>query len=168
MGASPKPCVPMPRGIEQSTVFPGQVEVMEGAKRIIPSRIWPQVFDDVLIDLGKPLYLFEDLALGIEKAGLGFPDGKIGTFGFLPAVACGQSTGQNVEATPDAVDDSPHFRVDHRVEGFDIRQAVEFLAGVRIGINSHGIGMALLPFDDPLYQRWELGYGPIDSGLSIQ
>ena len=56
--------------IEQTTVFSGEVQIMEGAKKFVPSRIWPQTFDDDLIDLGKPLYLFQDLALGVQEVGL--------------------------------------------------------------------------------------------------
>ena len=67
---------------------------MEGAEKFVPSRIWPQTFDDDLIDLGKPLYLFQDLALGVQEVGLCPPNREIGVSQFREAVACGERTGE--------------------------------------------------------------------------
>jgi len=154
-------------GVEQATMFPGEIETMEGAKQVIPSGIWPEVFDDILIDLGKPLYLFQDATPGVQKVSFGFPNGKVSTCGFSKAAALGQGTSKQIETAANAVDDDPRLSIDKRVERLKISGAVDFFAGLRIGINSHGIGFVTLPFNDAFLQHWELGYGPIDGGLCI-
>ena len=71
-------------------MFPDQIQLMEEAKQVIPSRIWPQVFDDVLVDLGKPLYVFMGTALRVEKLRVAYPNGEMRTSRLGVAVACGE------------------------------------------------------------------------------
>lgn len=153
-------------GIKEAAVFPGSIEVVEGEKQIIPSWVWPEVFDDVLVDLGKPLYLFEGSGIGISSELLkALPEGEVGGFGIREAVALGQ--GQQIEAASDTVNDGPCFRIDNGVNRLDISKAVELFTGLRIGINAHGIGFISFPRDNTLLQDWDLGYGPIDSSFSV-
>jgi hypothetical protein len=140
---------------------------MEAAQRIIPSRIWPEIFDDNLIGLRKPLYLFQDATRGVSEVDLSFPNGEISTFGFWEAVACGQGAGQQVETTANTMNDGASLSVDDSVERFDISKAIKLFSGLRIGINQHGIGFVSFPGDKALRKIITLGYGPIDSGLSV-
>jgi hypothetical protein len=152
---------------EQSAVFSGEVQIMEAAQRVIPSRIWPEIFDDNLIDLGKPLYLFQDETLGVSEVDWSFPDGEISTFGFREAVACCHGAGQQVETAANAMNDGASLSVYDRVKRLDIAKAVKLFAGLRIGINHQGIGFVSFPGDKTLRKLIALGYGPIDSGLSV-
>jgi hypothetical protein len=140
---------------------------VEGAKQIVPSRIWRQTFDDCLIGLAKPLYVFEWPAFRVVELGLTFPDRKMSASGFGMALACGESAGQHVEAAADAMDDGARLGADERIDRLDIDQAVQLFSGLRIEIDQHGIVSALPPPDDSLLQGWQLGYGPIDSSLSV-
>ena len=79
-------------------MFPGQVQLMEGAKQVIPSRIWPQVFDDSLMDLGKPAYVFEWAASRIVEVGSCLPDREVSGSGFGMAVACGEGANEEIKA----------------------------------------------------------------------
>lgn len=155
--------------VQHSAVFPGQVESMEGAKQVIPSRIRAAIFDDrAFIDIAKPLYLFEDMAFGLGKIAGCIGHRKVGTSGFWEPVSGGESTSKDIKAAPYAVYDNPCLGVNERIERFDIGQAVNLFSGLRIGIDARGVGVVSLPLDDPFDQNWELGYGPIDSGLSIE
>lgn len=154
-------------GVDQAAVFPGEVQIVEGADKVIPSRVRGEVFDDALVDLGKPLYLFQDFAFGVHEIGFRLPNGEIGTLGFREAVTLGQSTSQQVKAATDAVDDGSGFCIDDRIERLDFREAVQLFAGLRIGISFHGVGRAPTPLNDAFLKHWELGYGPIDSSFSV-
>lgn len=102
-------------GSQKAAVFPGQIEIMEGTKHGIPvcTGIWPEVFDDSLVCLIKPLYLFEDFTGWISPIGSSFPDRKIGTFAISESVACRQDAGQQIEAAPYAVNNNTGLGVDN-------------------------------------------------------
>lgn len=157
-------------GVQESAVFPGQVEIMEGAKQgvAVRSGVWLQRFDNVLTDLGKPLYLFErsGVAVGHELV-LAFPKGKIGAGGIWEAVSGGQRASEQIQAASDAVDDGPCLRVNDGVEGSDITEAIELFSRLRIGIYSDGVGLAAPPSCDTFFQNWELGHGPIDCSFRV-
>lgn len=152
---------------EQSAVFPGEIQLMEGTQAIIPSRVWLQTFDDSLIDLGKPLYVFEGPGLGIVEFGHALPNREMSLPVVREIVSCGERAGENVETASNAVNDHASFGIDYRGNGFDLGEAVELFAGLRIGIDRYGIGFVLSPRDDAFFQHWQLGYGPIDSSFSV-
>ncbi len=153
---------------EKPPVFPGQIEIMECNKCIIPSRVWPQVFEDGLIDQGKPLYLFEDFAGWISPISGTLPDGKICALGTTHAVACGQGAHQQIKTAPDAMNDDPRLRIDNWIEGFDVAQTVKLFSRLRIGIYSDGIEFLSFPGNNTFLQDWDLGYGPVDCSFSIK
>jgi hypothetical protein len=157
------------KGVQETAMFPGQVQIMEGKQQIIPSRIWFQTFDDVLIDLGKPLYLFQNgicLTAGrsIEIL-LGFPDGKSGFGGIREAIAVSQAASENIQAAADAMDDSARLRVDDGIKLPQIGKAIELFSRLRFCVYSDGVGLAVSPLADTFFEDWELGYGPIDSSF---
>lgn len=152
---------------KETAVFPGQIQLVEGAKRIVPSRIWRQTFDNCLVGRAKPLYVFEWSAFRVVELGFAPPDREVGASGFGLAVACGESAGQDVEAAADAVDDDTRFGADDGIDRLDIDKAVQFLSGLRIYIDRYGIALALPPPDDSLLQGWQLGFGPTDSSFSV-
>jgi hypothetical protein len=65
------------------------------------------------------------------------------------------------------MNDSPRLGVDDGVEGFDIGEAVQLFAGLRIGIYSEGIGCVSGPCIESFLQNWDLGYGPINGSFSV-
>ena len=167
----------LPEDIQQPAVFSGDIQIMEGAKSGVAVRswVWPQVFDDCLVDLGKPLYLFQNgvcgtaiglLALRDQEVSLAFPDREVSATGRTP-VAYSQSASQKVETTPYTVDNGADFRVDKRVDWLDIGEPIKLLSWLRIGIYSDGIGFIGAPCEQALLQCWELGYGPLDCSFSV-
>jgi len=86
-------------------------------------------FEDSLIDLSKPLYLFEDFALGVVEVGLGLPDREVSASGLGMAVACGERARKYVEAAADAVNDRTKPPPEEWIEGLDLGEAVALVAG---------------------------------------
>jgi hypothetical protein len=157
-------------GVEETAVFPGQVEIMEGEKHVIPSRIWLQIFDSSLVDIGEPLYLFQSgitpTARRSQKFSLTLPDGKISIGEYGGPVSGRQCACQEIEAAADAVNKGARFRANKRIKGLDLMEAIDFLSGLRFGIYPDGVGFAP-PFDGTFHEDWDLGYGPIDCSFSV-
>ena len=147
-------------GVEKPTMFPGQVHIMESAQEWVASWMWGQIFDDVLVDLSKPLYVFPGATSRIEEVGLILPDGEMSTLGFGGA-------SEDNEAAPDAMNHDPDFRMDERVERFDLSEAVALFRGLRVGLDFHGVWPIPSPNRYAFLERFDLGYGPIDSGFSV-
>jgi len=158
-------------GPEHTAVFPGEVQIMEGAKQIVPSRVWLQVFDDSLVDLTKPLYLFQDgvclPAGGFQEISFGLPNGEEGTLRLGEVVTGRQSTSKKVQTAADAVNDGPRLGLDKGINRFDVREAVELFSRLGIGIYSDGVSLIFLPPDDAFHKRYVLGYGPVNGSLSV-
>ena len=155
--------------VEHSAVFSGQIESMEAAKQVIPSRIRAAIVDDsVFVDITKPLYVFDDMTFGVAEIAGSLGHRKVGACRFWETVSRGQSTRKDIKAAPYAVYDDPCLGVNERIERFSIGEAVKLFSGLRIGIDARGEGFVSLPLDDPFDQNWELGHCPIDRGLSIQ
>jgi hypothetical protein len=156
---------------QKTAMFPGQVELMEGAKQIIPSRIWLQLFDDSLMELGKPLYLFQSgislVASGRVKSLLALPDGEIGIGRIRKPVPGRKGTRKKIQAASDAVHDCPRLRANQGIEGFDLCEAIKLFSGLRLGIYSNGVGLTAPPLEKAFHKHWELGYGPIDCSFSL-
>lgn len=154
--------------VQEAPMFPGQVQLMEGAEQVVPSRIWLQRFDHSLMDIGKPLYLFQrsGVAVGQELL-LACPDWEMGAFGVGMPISSRKGTCQQIKTATDAVEDHAGFGVNKGVEWLDISEAVKLFSGLRVCVYNDGVGLALSPNADTFNKNWELGTGPINCRLSI-
>jgi hypothetical protein len=154
--------------VQEASMFPGQIEIMDGAEHIVPSGIWREIFDGDLIVGGKPLYLFEhSLVLAGSKIVKAFPDGEIGIRGIGKTISGSKCAGEQIETASDAVNYGSSSRVLDGIEGADFRESVKFFAGLRIGVYSDGVWLTEGPNVDAFRQNWDLGFGPIDSSSCI-
>jgi hypothetical protein len=94
-------------------------------------------------------------------------DGEINVFWRRVAVSLGERHSENVQATSDAVNDDAGLGIDDVGYGFHIAEAQKFLGRVQIDIGKDFIRAAVVPSVDLPLQDWEIGYGPIDSGLCV-
>jgi hypothetical protein len=148
-------------------MFPRYVEIVQCKKVIIPPFVRLEVFDDSLIGSRKPLYLFYSLVSGISESGNVFPDGKINVFRSRCAIALGKCDRKNIQTAPDAMKDNASFGVDYGRDEFHIAEANNLLPGLRIQITKESVRGIIEPSVNLRLQDWEIGYGPIDSGLSV-
>lgn len=151
-------------GFEQSAVLSHNVQLMESTQRIIPSRIRLQRFDDRSLALGKPLYTFQS-AQRIERMKVGSKNWEV-CFN-IPrfAIACGKGGSKHIKTAADRVKISTGFNAKLEREKILLLSYNQMVASWRISIFKDYVNISVSPSAQPLFERWELGYGPIDGGL---
>ena len=83
------------------------------------------------------------------------------------AIACGQGSGKQVETGTERVKDCANPSVESERKGLFLNGHHKIVARLRIALFDDAIGMTCLPFSEAFLQKWDLGYGPIDGGLSV-
>jgi hypothetical protein len=154
------------RGGDKACVLSSKINIMQGAEEIISSSIRLEAFDNASIGAGKFLYLFHT-AKRVHKIHDAIADGEINIFHGEMAVALGESRNKNIEARAYGVGDYPGLGGNE--EWGWLRSNVErFCSCVSIYLFAGGMyARAFDPIGNAFLQDWDLGYGPINAGLSV-
>jgi len=150
---------------DQSSMLSRNVQVVNGRKHIIPSIVRLEVFDDDLIGIRKPVYLFVSPVFLCRELPRAAADWKVDVFWRHCAISLGERDGEHIQAAPDAVDNGPDLSVDDQGHRLDISDANELLARLRIQVFQKRMRAFLTPSGHSPAKNWELGFGPINIGL---
>lgn len=158
---------------QQSLVLSNNVELMEGPKKIIPSLVWLQRFDDTSFLGGQGLYKFspfEAFSVGdssSQDAGVA-NDGEVSLVNERLAVAVGESASQNVETATNGVDVCASFDLERDWQRAFLNRHHDIVRGVIWQLFDDHVNVIFEPSIKPLLKNWEIGFGPIDRRLSVE
>jgi hypothetical protein len=147
-------------------VFPLYVEVVESEEQIIPSTVRLQSFDDFKVDVGQPLFSFCHV-LWVGKRINGRIDGEMAIGTRRLSVPYGDGGCEQVKARSGTVDDCANISVGGGGKLPIDLKLKELLAHFRVRLFNEQIGVTLEPGFEFLFEGWELGSGPIDSGIRV-
>jgi len=147
-------------------VLADNVESMEGVKGVIPSFIRFQVFNDIALNGGEGLYEFTPL-IPVGSKGLGINgDWKINVVNIRYAIASGERASENIQAAPNDIDVSSGFDKERQRQWLFFCRYYDIVRRIRWKLFNTHVDVVIEPDIQALFEGWELGYGPIDCGLS--
>lgn len=153
--------------VDQAPVLPLNVQCVEGPQGIIPSVPRLQLLNSRLIRVGQKLYLFTSRVLTREKRALILANGELGIFWTRVAISDSQPVGQQVKGASDAVEDCSRLGVEDCGEFFGDLEPNQFFANLRVIVSYEGVRATLAPGFGMKTEGFELGYGPVNSGLGV-
>jgi len=151
---------------DQPFVLPLNIETVKRPEIGVPSLVWVERFDDSFIGLREPLFIFYPLQW-IDEVVLGPQNRKMRSVVGRYAIATGQRCGKDIEAASERVDDGTSLGVDDERKRNFLARYHHVLAGIRIGLLGGYLYARRMPGQEPSLHGFDLGYGPIDSSLSI-
>jgi hypothetical protein len=152
---------------EQPYMLSHNVEVMEGVKRWVSSFVWLDRFDDVSFLGGEGLYEFTPFVISGGEGLRAESDRKVRVIHQRLAVACGQRGRKNVETAADGVDVSADLDLERERQRTFFDSYNDVVRGVCWQLFDSYINVCVRPLTESRLEGWELGYGPIDRGLSV-
>jgi hypothetical protein len=154
--------------LNQFPMLSFKVEVMEEVERVVPSFVRSYVFDRGSFRLGKPIFRFVLFDSPQKIGGIG-GNWKIRTAISYHAIALNEGSEQQIEACSQRVDDGTDLGVQDRVGWAEaVKNHQDVAALIRVRLHSDVIWAAPLVGYEALFEAWDLGYGPVDCGLSIK
>jgi hypothetical protein len=158
----------MEAGSNQPSVLSHNVKIMEGPEKGVPSVIRFQRFDKLSIGTGKRLYEFGSLVIPCDETGAAFCDRKRDVLGSPRyAVAIGECSSEDIKATADRVDVSASFHIEKARKRCLLAYQKLLVRYMRAWIYDGYFRVFVPPEIESLIEGLEMGYGPIDAGLSI-
>jgi len=151
----------------QPLVLAQNVELMEGPKKIIPSFVWVERFDDRNFSGGKPLFAFDPVKW-IDHVLSAGEDGEMRIAARRYAVACSKRGTKKIKGTSERSYDGAEFGMEDRGQFLFRSRYGRDLAGWRILIYRHQLHIACLPDTKPAGEDWELGFAPLDSSYGVR
>lgn len=148
-------------------MFSGVVELPHGIEKIISSLIRFEIFYDVSFGLGQPLFAL-DSSYRIETTLPGLEDRKVSICARTFAVADREGCGQQVKTGVDSVDDNADLDAERERKRCFFDSYDKLIASLRIALADNAIWLATLPLNEALLKDWDVGFGPLDSGLGVQ
>jgi hypothetical protein len=153
----------------QALVFSQNVELVKGPNGFIPSFVRIERFDRSSFVLGQPLFSFAAInpSYRVDHFIEGVEDWKVTPGIRFFAIACGDASRKKIKAATERVENSAHPRVEREWQGRLLNSYYDIAIRLRISLAGNEVGMAPLPLDQALLNEWDLGYGPINAGLSV-
>lgn len=151
-------------------MFTQNVELMQGVQMPVTSAIWFQRFDRADFGLRQPLFAFDAFLYPMQiavKVSRKLPNGKVGILARLHAIPTSERRRKQVERAPHRINDRPDLGVE---DGIGITKAIDhqkFAGSLRIRLCDDRIWAFIDIGDGTLFKDWDLGYGPVESGLSV-
>ena len=152
---------------EQAPVLAYDVEVMENPKRIVPSLVRLQRFDNRLFGRGQSLYEFIPFVVASAKGIDAACDGEISVVGVRYAVAVSERCSQNIETAPYGVEVGANLDLCRDGQWFPFENYEDVIRGVRTCIFESHIEISIDPAIGPFFEGWKIGHGPVDCGLRV-
>lgn len=158
-----------PRGYgKQRLMLPFDVQLMEGPQIVVPSLIRFQRFDDRSFGIGERLYEFLPLIVPrCERAGI-FGDGEINLVGVRHAVALREGGGKDVEGATDGIDVCSHLDVERKRQRLFFDHHYDIVSSMTFQLFHDHAEVVASPSVQSALKGWQIGYGPVDGGLSVQ
>jgi len=152
---------------QESFVLPDVVQVMEGGKRFIPSLVRLACFESVPVCPGQLPYEFRPFVIPRSKFLGGFGNGEINfvredgllTFLYRPS--------DHIEATSDGIEIGPELDVERERKRDFFSRYEQIVRVLRWELYDSGVNVVVAPGLETIFERWEVGYGPIDSRFRI-
>jgi hypothetical protein len=155
------------RNLHQTSMLSRLIYFVEGVEKSVTVLPRLQAFDGGAIGIGKPLYLFATRVLPMEELIGRGTDGKLTVTWNRVAIAHSEGVYENVEAASQAVNDRAGFCIDDSGNRLNISKLDAFLAFFRVQFFNQTIRGILFPGLNSPIEDLELGYGPINAGLSV-
>jgi len=152
-------------GDYQPLMLTQNVQTVKGPQHRIPSLVWLECFDRSALPRGKPLYAF-DACQRIDEVEQASKDWKMRVGIRIFAVPDGKRCRDKIEAAAQGIDDCADPSVESEWERLVIHYRC-VASAVRVWLLDDRIGISALPFDEPLLEQWDLGFGPYKGSLSI-
>ena len=156
-----------PNYAQKAPMLSHNVKLVQREETVIPSLVWFEIFDSVRVDLAKPLYHFTSRVLpDVER----FPvsaDGEPDIFWCDVAVSLGQNIDEDIETASDAVNNDSSLDGNFARDGVSPICLDNLLPRLTIWLSDEAIWATSSIIRNPSPQNLELGYGPIESGLSV-
>jgi hypothetical protein len=153
--------------LNQTSVLPYNVQIIEKEQRFVRSTVRSYFFDRGDFSLSKQIFAFVGFQR-VEKIGLPFVDGEMQIGIRFHATSSKERSEQDIQATPEGVYDRACLRIR---DGIDRSQAVtnhqHVARAIRIRLHDDVIWAAPDEGFESLFERWDLGYGPVNRGLGI-
>ena len=137
------------------------VDLVQGPDGPIPTFVRAERFDFSSICEPQPCFTF-NAHIGPPAVVRGGEDGEVSVTARLLAVALCECGGEQIKPRAEGVQDSPDFSIDKRIKFDRLNKINRALSGFRVLIDNERIVAARLPFDEPIKQQMDLGFGPID------
>ena len=155
-------------GEQQTFMLPYDVEVMEEPQRLVPSVVRFERFDGGSLFVRKPLFSFFviDPQYWIDHGEFASEDWKMPIAIRSFAVALGEGARNEIEGASQRVNDRPDPSIERQGKRLFLNSYNQIIARLRVSLTHLAIGASLSPFVEGLLEQWDLGYGPVDSGLS--
>jgi hypothetical protein len=151
---------------EESFVLPYHVEVMQSEKTIIPSTVRFQIFDDASRAIREPLFAFRHVQW-INKIVEGRINGKVAISTRFFSVAPREGGSEQIEAGTHRIDDRTDFCAEDKGQGRIDPKLDQLLSHLRVRLFDQGIRWTVDPGFEALLKTFEMGYGPVGSGISV-
>lgn len=154
-------------GHEQPSVLAQDVEVMEGPKQFIPSLIRLQVFDGSTFKPWENLYEFRAFIHSIPPMLGRFGHGEVSIFGLRHAVAVSQCGCEQIQTAAQKVDVNPSFNLKSERQCGLSATKNEIALRWRVQLFDNHFDVFSAPGCQVSLEEWDMGYGPINAGLSV-
>jgi hypothetical protein len=151
---------------DQPFVLAQDVQLVEGRNGAIPSLVRFECFDRSLFDLGKPLFTF-DACSRINHRLVGAKNWKVRFSVRILAIACCERSGKQIEGTPERVEDRANPCVVDQWKLGALTSYNRIASVLRIRLFDNLIRMRFAPIEQGVLEEWDLGYGPLNGGLSV-
>jgi len=153
---------------DEFPVLPFKVQVVQQVDRVVPSFVRSHVFDRGGFRFRKPVFRFV-LFDGPQKIGGVGCNWKIRTAIDYHAVALDQSGEQQIETCAQRIDDGAHLGIENRIGwAKTVKDHQDVAALIRVRLHDDVIWAAPQVGHESPFEAWDLGYGPVNSGLGIK
>jgi len=152
---------------QQALMLADNVEQMEGVKKVVPSLVRFQRFDDGLFRCGERLYEFVPFVVPCVEVGSTRSDWKVSVVNQRLAVAVGKGRGENIETAPNGVDVNASLNLERQRQRLFFDRQKDILRSIRWQLFASHVNVVFEPSIQSYLEGWELGYGPIDRGPSV-
>ena len=152
---------------DEISVLPDIIEAVEAEQRRVPSIPRLQIFDDLSVNSGKPIYVFMSRVLPVEESRPATADGELRIFWVRETISCGEDIGKQIKTTSKTIDDETRLDIYDLRKATHIRELVNLLSVIRVHLLHNSVWATFCPSVDSRFQNWELGVGPINPGPYI-
>jgi hypothetical protein len=153
--------------IQEPLMLSSNIKIVEGEDKFIPSVVRFQRFDDKSFSVRDRLYEFGTLVITCDKDIVTLDDREVCVVNKVLAVATGERCGENIQAAPNCIGVSSDLDLERqRQRGFS-GVYNEIISGIFWNLFDDHLQVVVEPSIKPRLKGWELGFGPIDRGLSM-
>jgi len=167
LGSGQTHCARSNFDIDQFPMLTHDVELMQGVERFVPSIIRFQRFNLCSLDIWQPFYKFMSLiATGGEGVGAA-GDWKIGVVWPTRAVAYCERRREHIQTAANGMDVHAEIDIERERQESFLRAHYDAVRNWRFRLFDAYVDVIGEPGGHPLFEGWEVGYGPIDAGLCV-